>query len=268
MNKKVKVLFLGDIVGRPSRRVVKKYLSENKDKYDYVIANVENASHGFGLTKSNHDELVQYGIDVMTSGNHIWDKKDIYSYIDDSCYLIRPLNYNPSVQGKGLKVFDDIVVINLMGKTFMPLVDCPFVTLDKAILKLKEENSFENKIIFIDFHGEATAEKICFAKYAKDLGVSCVVGTHTHVQTADEKIMDGKLAYISDAGACASMTGVIGMKYDTSLKRILTSINQKFDIEDELPYELNAVEFEFEGNIPKYINRIQVVYNNLEEIEK
>ena len=263
-----KVLFFGDIVGRPGRRAIKKFLDEKKSDYDFIIANVENASHGFGLTKKNHDELLSYGINAMTSGNHIWDKKDIYSYISESNALIRPYNYNSTVAGVGYRIFaDKIVVINLMGRTFMPPIDCPFVALEKIIDELKSKNQFENRILFIDFHAEATAEKECFAHFAFEKGVSCVVGTHTHVQTADARILNSKCAYITDVGSCASAKGVIGMKYDGSLKRLVTSINERFDIEDEFPYMVNACEIIFSAGSAVGINAINITYDNLGDIE-
>ena len=265
-----KILFIGDIVGRPGRECVKKFLLDdnNKYNYDFVIANVENASHGFGLTKKNHDELNSYGIDAMTSGNHIWDKKDINTYIDESEFLVRPYNYHPSTPGVGYKLFNDkIIIINLLGKTFMPPIECPFVALENALQELKEKNIFQDKIIFVDFHAEATAEKQCFAQYAAKLGVSAVVGTHTHVQTADEKIIDNKCAYITDAGFCGSSAGIIGMKYDNSLKRLISSINERFDVEDNYPYMLNACEIEFNQNIALSIKRISVEYSKYEDKE-
>ena len=245
----------------------KKYLNDNKFKYDLVIANVENASHGFGLTKKNHDELLSYGINVMTSGNHIWDKKDIYSYIDDSECLIRPYNYHKSASGVGYRIISDkFVVINLLGRTFMPPIDCPFTAFENIINELKQNNQFENRIILIDFHAEATAEKQCFAFFASNLGASAVIGTHTHVQTADETIINN-CAYITDCGYAGAKNSIIGMKYDASLKRLLTSINERFDIEDSLPYILNACEIEFVNNVPQSINRISFIYDNNEEIE-
>ena len=263
-----KILFIGDIVGRPGRKVVEHFLSQNRKNYDFVIANVENASHGFGLTKKNHDELISYGIDAMTSGNHIWDKKDICTFINESNALIRPYNYNKSVEGKGYNIFNDkIVVINLLGRTFMPPIDCPFSAIENIINELKNNNQFENKIIFVDFHAEATAEKQCFAHFACGLGVNAVVGTHTHVQTADECIIDNKCAYITDAGFAGSKNSIIGMKYDSSLKRLVTSINERFDIDDTPPYILNACEIEFCENIATSIKRINFVYNINEDNE-
>lgn len=268
--KKFKILFIGDIVGRPGREVVKKFLLDdnNKEKYDFIIANVENASHGFGLTKKNHDELLSYGINAMTSGNHIWDKREVFTYINESDALIRPYNYHNSAPGVGYKIFNDrIIVINLLGKTFMPPIDCPFVALEKIINELKEQTNLEDKIIFVDFHAEATAEKQCFARFAAELGVSAVVGTHTHVQTADEKIIDSMCAYLSDAGFCGSDRGVIGMEYSASLRRLISSINERFDVENLSPYVLNACEIEFGKKYATSINRISFEYIKQEEEE-
>lgn len=262
-----KILFIGDIVGRPGRKIVEKFLIENNNKqnYDFVIANVENASHGFGLTQKNHDELLSYGIDAMTSGNHIWDKKDINTFINESPALIRPYNYHKSTAGVGYKIFNNkVAVINLLGKTFMPPIDCPFVAFENIVNELKKNNQFEDKIIIVDFHAEATAEKQCFAYYASELGASAVLGTHTHVQTADETILNNNCAYITDVGFAGSKNSIIGMKYDTSLKRLITSINERFDVEDSNPYILNACELNFKSNIISSIRRISFVYDNNE----
>ncbi|MBE7708318.1 MAG: YmdB family metallophosphoesterase [Cyanobacteria bacterium SIG27] len=271
MQENFKVLFIGDIVGRAGRNAVQHFLvDKNKAKdYDFIIANVENASHGFGLTQKNHDELMSYGINAMTSGNHIWDKRDIVNFIDESPCLIRPYNYHKSTSGVGYKIFNDkIVVINLLGKTFMPPIDCPFAALDEIINnKLKNETNLESKIIFVDYHAEATAEKICFARYAADFGVSAVIGTHTHIPTADCRIIDNKLAYQTDAGYCGSVNGVIGMEYSTSLKRLMTSIPERFEVEMSYPYILNGCEIEFCSNYATSINRISFEYSVDEEKE-
>lgn len=266
MQEKFKILFIGDIVGRAGREVVKQFLVEqNRAKdYDFIIANVENASHGFGLTKKNHDELLSYGINAMTSGNHIWDKRDILSYIDESEALIRPYNYHKDAKGVGYKIFNDkIIVINLLGKTFMPPIDCPF----KAIEKLMGELDIENKIVFIDFHAEATAEKICFANFASNLGANAVIGTHTHIPTADTRIINKKCAYQTDAGFCGSKQGVIGMEYEGSLRRLITSIPERFEVETSSPYILNACEIEFFNNCATSINRISFEYSKNEDEE-
>lgn len=270
MQENFKILFIGDIVGRAGREVVKQFLVEENhaDDYDFIIANVENASHGFGLTKKNHDELLSYGICAMTSGNHIWDKREITAYIDESPTLIRPYNYHKTAKGVGYKIFNDkIIVVNLLGKTFMPPIDCPFEAFEGLMNELKEKIDLQNKIIFIDFHAEATAEKICFSKFAFNLGANVVIGTHTHVPTADNVIIDNKYAYQSDAGFCGSQNGVIGMEYDASLRRLITSIPERFEVETSSPYILNACEIEFSANCAKSINRISFEYSKNEEKE-
>jgi len=250
----IHVLFIGDIVGRPGRNTVAEYLNKlrtnqtsydsdikSSDMPDFIIANVENASHGFGLTQKNHDEFREMGIHAFTSGNHIWDKKEIFNYIDQSDRLIRPLNYPQDVPGVGSRVFDvngvSIGVINLLGRVFMTPIDSPWAALEQEVKKIKEITP----IIILDFHAEATAEKIAMGHFANSLGVSAVIGTHTHVQTADEKILNNGCAYITDAGFCGSSEGVIGMDIESSIKRLKTSLPEKFDIVSSGNTELNAV---------------------------
>lgn len=240
----IKILFFGDIVGRVGRNAVINYLSDLTSKNllpDFVIANVENASHGFGLTLKNYNELMDAGIKCMTSGNHIWDKKDIFNIIDNSDILLRPYNYEKSVNGEGLKYFDingyKIAVLNFLGRVFMQPLESPF-----EIMKAKiEEIKAITPNIIIDFHAEATAEKICFAKFCSDLGVSAVLGTHTHVQTADEQIL-GHMAYITDVGFCGGVDGVIGMDYEVSLKRVLTHLPYRYEVSSGTLAQINAVE--------------------------
>lgn len=268
-NESIKVLFLGDIVGRPGRNIVKDYLgalnsSENPDNtYDFVIANVENASHGFGLTEKNHKELSEMGIHCFTSGNHIWDKKDIYTYINDSDRLIRPWNYPKGTYGVGYRIFEvkdtKIAVMNFLGRTFMNPVDSPWEIVENEIEKIKEEAP----IVIADFHAEATAEKICFGRYCSDRKISAVLGTHTHIQTADEKILNDYTAYITDAGFCGAHNSVIGMAYETSLKRLVTSIPERFEIDESPIVELNAVSMSFDAvsGQAQSIERIQFIKN-------
>lgn len=239
-NQKIKILFLGDISGKPGRFAVRDFLSEKNKDVDFVIANVENASHGFGLTEKNYNEISEYGVDCMTSGNHIWDKKDIFDYIDKAEKLIRPANY-PDAPGKGYKIFETqkckIGIINLLGRNFMPVFDSPRYVAEKIIEEIKKETN----VIFIDFHAEATAEKMCFARYFSDLGISAFVGTHTHVQTADERIFNGKTAYISDAGFCGDYESIIGMDYESSKKHILTMLPSRFEVADSGKVAVNGV---------------------------
>ena len=271
MNSKVKILFIGDIVGRPAREVVKRVLEELKSgdesDIDFVIANVENASHGFGLTEKNHDELASYGVDCFTSGNHIWDKKDIFSYIEKSDRLIRPANYPKGTPGVGYRVFEvcgvKLAVINLLGRTFMGAIDSPWAFIEDNIEKIKSESD----IIIVDYHAEATAEKICFGKFCAEKGIQAVVGTHTHVQTADEKIINGSTAYISDVGACAAYDSVIGMAYESSLKRLVSGLPERFDVAQDESVQFNAVKITFDGQSakPESIERFNLVKNMNED---
>lgn len=248
MNKSViKIIFFGDIVGKPGRNAVRDFLADNKEKYDFVIANVENASHGFGLTEKNYNDFISYGIDAMTCGNHIWDKKDIYTYIDNADKLIRPINYPQSVQGEGSRIFEKdgikIGVINSIGRVFMNMVDSPWEIVKDEIAEIKKETP----IVVMDFHAEATAEKICFAKYCSELGLSAFFGTHTHVQTADESIIKN-MAYITDAGFCGASDGVIGMEYQTSLSRFLTGIPERYEVAQGQMTQVNALEVDIDVN--------------------
>lgn len=250
MNNEIKILFIGDIVGKPGRKAVSEYLKTLKNdrsglinvKPDFIIANGENASHGFGLTQKNYNEILKYGVDCITSGNHIWDKKEIFKYIDEADKLIRPSNYPDNTPGLGARLFTledgtKIGVINLLGRIFMNTLISPWESLEKEFDILKQQTN----IIFTDFHAEATAEKIALGAYADELGVSAFVGTHTHVQTADEKILKNGCAYISDAGFCGTPDGVIGMDIQSSRKHLRTGLPERFDVAESELTELNGV---------------------------
>ena len=267
----VKILFLGDITGRQGRSAVKSYLETQNEKADFVIANVENASHGFGLTKKNYNDLLSYGIGCMTSGNHIWDKKDVYEYINDSNNIIRPINYPKGTPGVGSAIFEladeKIAVINVLGRVFMIPIDSPWQIVIEEINRLK---SLGISSIFIDFHAEATAEKICFSKFlAQEFNtedyalIKGFFGTHTHVQTADEKIING-MAYITDAGFCGDASGVIGMEYLTSLKRLSTSLPERYEVAQSSTAQVNGVEVIFNKQRAVQIKRINLIMNNNE----
>ena len=260
-NSKFKIIFFGDIVGKPGRNAVKAFLADNKEKYDFVIANIENASHGFGLTEKNYNDFIEYGIDAMTCGNHIWDKKDIYTYIDNADRLIRPINYPDGVKGVGSRIFEKdgikIGVINSIGRVFMNMIDSPWEMVKEEIVRIKEITP----IVVMDFHAEATAEKICFAKYCCELGLSAFFGTHTHVQTADETIIDG-MAYITDAS-----DGVIGMEYQTSLSRFLTGIPERYEVAQGTTTQINALEVDVDitGGRALAVKRVFCSNNKVEE---
>lgn len=271
----LKILFFGDITGRQGRNAIKSYLaSDEASDADFVIANIENASHGFGLTKKNYIDLSEAGIDCFTSGNHIWDKKDVYEYINDAENLTRPINYPEGTAGKGYQVFEikghKIAVINALGRVFMPPIDSPWQVVTSKIEELKNEGI---ESVFIDFHAEATAEKICFAKFLaqnfntqENALVKGFFGTHTHVQTADEQIING-MAYITDAGFCGSSDGVIGMEYATSLKRLSTSLPERYEIAQNGISQINGVEVLINGTSATQIKRINIYVDNNKETE-
>lgn len=263
----LKILFFGDITGRLGRSALKSYLASSGA--DFVIANIENASHGFGLTKKNYEDLAVSGINCFTSGNHIWDKKDIYDYIEGASNLLRPINYPEGTLGRGSQIFGDIAVINALGRVFMPPIDSPWQIVTAEIERLKAQGV---KHIFIDFHAEATAEKICFAKYLANTYntpsnalIKGFFGTHTHVQTADEQIMNG-MAYITDAGFCGAADSVIGMEYSTSLKRLSTSLPERYEIAQSNRAQINGVEVLINETKAAQIKRINVyIDNNIEK---
>jgi len=270
-NESIKLIFLGDITGRQGRSAVKSYVESLRGKTDFIIANIENASHGFGLTKKNYDDLSASGIDCFTSGNHIWDKKDIHEYINEAQNLIRPINYPQGTKGLGSQVFDvkgeKLAVINVLGRVFMPPIDSPWLVVVDEIDRLKETGV---QHIIIDFHAEATAEKICFARFLADKFnndenalIKGFFGTHTHVQTADEKIYKG-MAYITDAGFCGAYDSVIGMEYETSLKRLSTSIPERYEIAESPIAQINGVEVVIDKTASTQIKRINVTVNNNE----
>lgn len=247
----ISTLFFGDIVGKSGRRMLHKHLGELKKKYncDFVVANGENASGGLGITPDTAEELFITGVDVITSGNHIWKHKEIFPYLDaKSEKIIRPLNY-PSGQelacsapGLGYAVNKrgnaEIVVINIMGRTFVEPLDCPFRAMDVVLQKFPLGNG---RVILVDFHAETTSEKIAMGWHL-DGRVSAVFGTHTHVQTADDRILEKGTAYITDAGMSGAMDTVLGVDKEIIVQRFLTQrpISFKFP-EHTHDLGLNAV---------------------------
>ncbi len=227
----MKVLFIGDIVGNAGRKTLKGLLPNVIDRYkiDLVIANGENLAGGFGITEKTAEEVFSLGVHILTSGNHIWDKKEAIPYIIKEHRILRPLNYPPGVPGYGSLIHTlsngtKIGVINISGRVFMSAIDCPFRTGEEEIKKVKEST----KIIIVDFHAEATSEKIAFGYFA-DGKVSAVIGTHTHVQTADEKILQNGTAYITDVGMTGPSVSVIGIEKDQIIERFLRQIPMKFE---------------------------------------
>lgn len=228
----MKILFIGDIVGKPGRKAVREIIPQVISGYgiDLVIANCENAAAGFGVTREVVEELYQSNVDVLTSGNHLWDKKEVIEFIEDYETLLRPANYPQGVPGRGAIVMPTpsgnyVGILNLAGRIFMQPLDCPFRTAEKEIEKIREKTL----IVIVDIHAEATSEKKALGWFL-DGRVSAVLGTHTHVQTADEDILPGGTAYITDAGMTGSFDSVIGIKKETVLERFLTQIPNKFDV--------------------------------------
>lgn len=227
----MRILFIGDVIGKPGRKILSQCLNELKveERIDFTIANAENLAHGFGVTRTVFQELMETGVDFCTSGNHIWDRKEIYSFIDDEPALIRPANYPPGSPGRGFAVISpeslpEIGIVNLAGRVFMEPLDNPFL----VITPILEEISKRTKIIFIDFHAEATSEKIAFGHFM-DGKASAVIGTHTHVQTGDESILPGGTAYITDVGMTGGHDSVIGVTKEPIIERFLLLQPRRFE---------------------------------------
>ena len=228
----MKILFSGDIVGKPGRLAIRELLPLIIEDYriEFVIANCENAAAGFGVTRDVVEELYQSRIDVLTSGNHIWDKKEVLEFVEDYETLLRPANYPEGTPGFGSVVMPcasgiHVGVINLAGRVFMRPLDCPFRSAEKEIERLRKKT----RIIIVDMHAEATSEKQALGWFL-DGRVSAVLGTHTHVQTADEKILPNGTAYITDLGMTGPFDSIIGTRKDAVLERFLIQMPNKFDV--------------------------------------
>jgi len=228
----MKILFVGDIVGSPGRHAAAEILPKlkKKKKIDFIIANAENAAGGSGLTPDIANELFDVGIDVITSGDHIWKKREIYDFLDADKRILRPANYPKTDPGRGVTLVESsdgikVGVINILGRVFLSAIECPFKTAQELAKQLREKTS----IIIVDVHAEATSEKIALGKFL-DGTVSAVLGTHTHVQTADEAILPKGTAYITDVGMTGPFDSVIGRKTDHILERFLTQMPTKFEV--------------------------------------
>ena len=244
----MKILAIGDIVGRTGRNVLQSRIQGIIDQYriELVIANGENAAGGRSITQSIARDFYSCGVNVITSGNHIWDNKDIYGFINDEAALLRPANYPQGVPGKGyyLNTYKgvSVCVINLLGRVHMEPVDCPFRIFDTIYETIKDKSD----IIIVDFHGEATSEKRAFGWYV-DGRASVVFGTHTHVQTADEEILPGGTGFITDIGMTGSFDSVIGMEKRQSIEKFLTQIRPRYEVASGNP-GINAAIFDVDKN--------------------
>ncbi len=234
-------MIIGDVVGSPGREALKRCVSLLREQHQIhaCIANGENVAGGFGLTAQTAEEMFASGIDFITGGNHIFDKRDFGEYLESSNRVIRPANYPPTVPGRGAGTFTadgvTVGVLNLMGRTFMPPTDDPFRCADAMVTDLRRRTP----VIVVDLHAEATSEKVAMGRYL-DGRVSCVVGTHTHVQTADEQIFPGGTAYLSDLGMTGPMDGVIGMEQGAVLDRFLTGLSERFNVQKSGMKQFNA----------------------------
>jgi metallophosphoesterase (TIGR00282 family) len=227
----LRILFIGDIVGRSGRRAVAEFLPAFVDEreVDFVIANGENAAGGIGITPRIGDELFDLGIDVLTTGNHVWDKREAFDYLGLCERVLRPANYPPGAAGRGAAVYETtgggvVGVVNLQGRVFMQEIDCPFRRGSELLMSLREST----RVLVVDFHAEATSEKLALGWYLSGQA-SAVVGTHTHVQTADERVLDGFTAYITDVGMTGPSDSVIGIKKELSIARFVTQLPQRFE---------------------------------------
>jgi len=251
----MKIVFFGDIVASSGRSAVKEAIPYLNKQYnvDIYIANCENAAGGIGVTSKIADELFSMGINLLSSGNHVWKHSDINTYLNNTNKLIRPLNYPDvyNLPGFGYTIYNykgmDLVLVNLLGRVFMEPLLCPFLTIDNLLNDLGKD-----KIIIVDFHAEATSEKIAMAYYL-DGRVTAVLGTHTHVQTADNKIMPKGTAYITDVGMCGSLNSVIGVDADIIIERLITLRPVKFKFSNDKP-SINAVYLELDFEQKKVLN--------------
>lgn len=257
----MRILFFGDIVGKPGRKGISRILPELIARYEIELvgANVENAAGGFGITREVYQQLLEIGLDFMSSGNHIWDKKELAQALNEFDRLVRPANYSEKAPGTGSILLKTnqapIAVLNLAGRVFMEPAENPFLVVDQILQEIPQEI----KIILVDFHAEATSEKVAMGLYL-DGRVSAVLGTHTHIQTADERILPKGTAYITDTGMCGPRDSVIGIRYDQVLEKFITGIPHRFEVASG-PILINAVVLDLDpktgkANSIERINRI------------
>ncbi|MRH42642.1 TIGR00282 family metallophosphoesterase [Aquibacillus halophilus] len=257
----MKILFIGDIVGSPGRDMVQTYLPKLKQKYQphITIVNGENAASGKGINEKIYKQLLEWGAQAVTMGNHTWDKKEIFEFIDHAPYMIRPANFPEGTPGKGLVFIKsnglELAVINIQGRTFLPPSDDPFRKVDELI----DEARKRTNLIFVDFHAEATSEKQAMGWYL-DGRVSTVVGTHTHTQTADERILPKGTGYITDVGMTGPYDGILGTDREAVIKRFLTNLPVRFEVKKEGRTQLNGflVDIDNSSGKTKKVERILI----------
>jgi len=260
----MRILFIGDIVGKAGRQAIDGVLEKviAGHQIEFTVANGENAAGGMGITPSIAIEILDQGVDVLTSGNHIWAKKEIVPFLEEEFRILRPANYPPKVPGRGSGLFharngQTLGVLNLEGRVFMKHLDCPFRVGEKEVERLRKETH----VILVDFHAEATSEKMAMGWFL-DGKVSAVMGTHTHVQTSDERILNEGTAYITDVGMTGPLDSVIGIRKEIALERLLTQIPWKFDVaKDEIELQGVVIDVDSETGKSKSIQRIKVPFD-------
>lgn len=260
----MRILFVGDVVGSPGREALEKFLPKLKEKYrpTITIVNGENAASGKGITEKIYRQFLEMGVQAVTMGNHVWRNKDIFEFIDDAKYLVRPANLPANNPGQGMIFIKvnayEVAIINLQARTFMDSIDNPFEIADRLIAEARKRTP----IIFVDFHGEATSEKMAFAWYL-DGRVSAVVGTHTHVQTADNRVLPKGTAYITDVGMTGVYDGIIGVDPAPVIHKFLTNLPARFEVPKSGRTQLNGViiDVDEKTGLSKNIERIYINSN-------
>ncbi|NCU17122.1 TIGR00282 family metallophosphoesterase [Pallidibacillus pasinlerensis] len=260
----MRILFVGDVVGSPGREALEKFLPKLKEKYrpTITIVNGENAASGKGITEKIYRQFLEMGVQAVTMGNHVWRNKDIFEFIDDAKYLVRPANLPENNPGQGMIFIKvnayEVAIINLQARTFMDSIDNPFEIADRLIAEARKRTP----IIFVDFHGEATSEKMAFAWYL-DGRVSAVVGTHTHVQTADNRVLPKGTAYITDVGMTGVYDGIIGVDPAPVIHKFLTNLPARFEVPKSGRTQLNGViiDVDEKTGLSKNIERIYINSN-------
>ena len=254
----MRIMLVGDVVGRAGRRAFRTITPQlrSEKSIDVVIVNGENSAGGKGFTRKALDELYAGGADVVTAGNHVWDKKDVFAFVDDEPFLVRPANYPDGTPGKGYCIFPfkaaNIAVMNLSGRSFMPALDCPFQKADEILVEIGGQAD----VVVLDFHAETTSEKLAMGHYL-DGRADIVVGTHTHVQTADEQILPGGTAYITDLGMVGAHDSILGVRKEIVIQKFRTGMPVRFDMaEGAAEYAAVIVDIEPNGRRARQIERI------------
>ena len=256
----MKILLVGDVIGNPGRAAFAKYTPEIKKKHgiDLVIVNAENSAGGKGVNRKSADALYRAGADILTTGNHVWDNREVMEIIDDDPYLVRPANYPEGAPGKGFCIYPfrakNIAVINMSGRAFMPEMDCPFQKIEEVLSEIGDEAD----IIILDLHAETTSEKMAMGWYL-DGRVQVVVGTHTHIQTSDESILPEGTAYITDLGMVGPWNSVLGVRSDIILQKFITCRPVRFELADgPAVYSALIVDIDDKTDMPVAVERILI----------